>query len=50
MNRIPTRTRACLPERLLRELYYLFERSWFAVACFYALILAFAIAINWERM
>lgn len=45
MRKIPTRRP--LPERLLRDLYYLFERSWVAVACFYALILAFALAINY---
>ncbi len=44
MNRI--RTRRPLPERLLSGLYHRFERSWFAVACFYAVIAVFAIAIN----
>lgn len=44
------RTGYSLPMRLLRNLYYAFEGSWVAVACFHALIFAFFIVINWERM
>lgn len=49
MKRHVIKTRPSLPVRLLRDLYYLFERSWFAVACFHALIFAFFIAINAEK-